>query len=106
MEPLAAADLVRGMIPILYGGLASVGVAYTLQVVAQKDAPPAHASIILCLEGVFAAVGGVLILSESLGPWTLLGFALMFCGMIATQWDVLFRGISGASSGGGKKNRG
>jgi drug/metabolite transporter (DMT)-like permease len=103
-EPLAAADLMRGMIPILYGGLASVGVAYTLQVVAQKDAPPAHASIILCLEGVFAAVGGVLILSEPLGHWTLLGFALMFCGMIATQWDVLFRGFSGKSSG--KKNRG
>jgi drug/metabolite transporter (DMT)-like permease len=99
-EPLAAADLAGGLAPILYGGLASVGVAYTLQVVAQKDAPPAHASIILCLEGVFAAIGGVLILSEPLGPWTLLGFALMFCGMIATQWDVLFRGFSG------EKNRG
>jgi drug/metabolite transporter (DMT)-like permease len=105
LEPLALADLTRGLVPLLYGGLASVGVAYTLQVVAQKDAPPAHASIILCLEGVFAAVGGALILSEPLGPWTLLGFALMFCGMIATQWDVLFRGVSGASSG-GKKNRG
>jgi drug/metabolite transporter (DMT)-like permease len=91
MEPLAAASLVQGLAPILYGGLGSVGVAYTLQVVAQKDAPPAHASIILCLEGVFAAAGGMLLLSEPLGPWTLLGFALMFCGMIATQWDVLFR---------------
>jgi drug/metabolite transporter (DMT)-like permease len=98
-EPLAAANLVEGMGPILYGGLASVGVAYTLQVVAQKDAPPAHASIILCLEGVFAALGGVLILSEPLGPWTLLGFVLMFCGMLATQWDVLFRGFSGKSHG-------
>jgi drug/metabolite transporter (DMT)-like permease len=95
MEPLAAASLVQGMVPILYGGLGSVGVAYTLQVVAQKDAPPAHASIILCLEGVFAAIGGALLLSETLGHWTLLGFILMFCGMIATQWDVLFRGFSG-----------
>jgi drug/metabolite transporter (DMT)-like permease len=102
LEPLAAAGLMRGIIPILYGGLASVGVAYTLQVVAQKDAPPAHASIILCLEGVFAAAAGALILSESLGRWTILGFALMFCGMIATQWDVLFRGFSGAA----KKDRG
>jgi drug/metabolite transporter (DMT)-like permease len=105
-EPLAAASLVEGLGPILYGGLASVGVAYTLQVVAQKDAPPAHASIILCLEGVFAALGGVLILSEPLGPWTLLGFALMFCGMLATQWDVLFRGFSGKSSGAGEKSHG
>jgi drug/metabolite transporter (DMT)-like permease len=95
MEGLTAASLVQGLVPILYGGLGSVGVAYTLQVVAQKDAPPAHASIILCLEGVFAAIGGALLLSETLGQWTLLGFVLMFCGMIATQWDVLFRGFSG-----------
>ena len=39
---------VEGLIPILYGGLGSVGIAYTLQVVAQRDAPPAHATIILC----------------------------------------------------------
>ncbi|MDR1250244.1 MAG: DMT family transporter [Treponema sp.] len=106
MEPLAAVNLVEGMVPILYGGLGSVGVAYTLQVVAQKDAPPAHASIVLCLEGVFAAAGGMLILSEPLGRWTLLGFVLMFCGMIATQWDVLFSGFSGKSTGAGEGNRG
>jgi drug/metabolite transporter (DMT)-like permease len=106
MEPLAASSLRQGLVPLLYGGLASVGVAYTLQVVAQKDAPPAHASIILCLEGVFAAAGGALILSEPLGHWTLLGFALMFCGMIATQWDVLFRGFFGKSPSGGNTSRG
>jgi drug/metabolite transporter (DMT)-like permease len=99
MEPLAASDLAGGLVPILYGGIASVGVAYTLQVVAQKDAPPAHATIILCLEGVFAAVGGALILSEPLGHWTLLGFALMFCGMLATQWDVIFKGFTGKNRG-------
>ncbi|MFP3040692.1 DMT family transporter [Treponema primitia] len=99
MEPLSAAALMGGLIPILYGGLCSVGVAYTLQTVAQKDAPPAHASIILCLEGVFAAIGGVLILSEPLGRWTLLGFILMFCGMLATQWDVIFRGFAGKAHG-------
>jgi drug/metabolite transporter (DMT)-like permease len=79
-----------GIVPLLYGGLGSVGVAYTLQVVAQKDAPPAHASIILCLEGVFAAIGGGIILSEPLGRWTLLGFILMFCGMLTTQLDVIW----------------
>jgi drug/metabolite transporter (DMT)-like permease len=90
--PLPGFSLTAALIPILYGGLGSVGVAYTLQVVAQRDAPPAHATIILCLEGVFAAVGGVIILSEPLGPWTLLGFALMFCGMLATQWEVIAQG--------------
>jgi drug/metabolite transporter (DMT)-like permease len=80
------------LIPILYGGLGSVGIAYTLQVVAQRDAPPAHATIILCLEGCFAALGGFLLLAEKIGRWTLLGFILMFAGMLVTQWEVIARG--------------
>jgi drug/metabolite transporter (DMT)-like permease len=82
----------EAVIPILYGGLASVGIAYTLQVVAQRDAPPTHATIILCLEGCFAALGGVLLLSEKVGPRSLLGFTLMFAGMLVTQWEVIARG--------------
>ncbi|GHV95861.1 transporter [Spirochaetia bacterium] len=81
----------EALIPILYGGFASVGIAYTLQVVAQRDAPPAHATIILCLEGCFAALGGVLLLSEKVGAWTLLGFMLMLAGMLVTQWEVIAR---------------
>jgi drug/metabolite transporter (DMT)-like permease len=88
-ETISAESMLAGIIPLLYGGLFSVGIAYTLQVVAQKHAPPAHATVLLSLEGAFAAIGGVLILSEPLGTWTLLGFALMFCGMLATQWDVI-----------------
>jgi drug/metabolite transporter (DMT)-like permease len=91
-ETLSAEALRGGLIPILYGGLGSVGVAYTLQAVAQRSAPPAHAVIILCLEGGFAALGGVLILAEPLCPWTFLGFAAMFFGMVATQWDVIRSG--------------
>ena len=77
------------LVPILYGGLASVGIGYTLQVVAQRDAPPAHATIILCLEGCFAALGGVLLLHEPLGIWTIVGFILMFTGMLVSQWEVI-----------------
>jgi drug/metabolite transporter (DMT)-like permease len=91
-ETTTLAALLRGLIPILYSGFGSVGVAYTLQAVGQKYAPPAHATILLSLEGVFAAIGGVIILSEPLGTWTLLGFILMFCGMLATQWDVIAGG--------------
>jgi drug/metabolite transporter (DMT)-like permease len=80
---------VDAIIPILYGGLGSVGIAYTLQAVAQRDAPPAHATIILCFEGCFAAIGGALLLSEKVGPWTLLGFILMLAGMLVTQWEVV-----------------
>jgi drug/metabolite transporter (DMT)-like permease len=79
------------IIPILYGGLASVGIAYTLQVVAQRNAPPAHATIILCLEGCFAAFGGVIILHEPLGTWTILGFALMLTGMLVSQWETILK---------------
>ncbi|MCL2043884.1 MAG: DMT family transporter [Treponema sp.] len=80
---------VEALIPILYGGLASVGIAYTLQVVAQRDAPPAHATIILCFEGCFAAFGGALLLAEKIGRWTLLGFIIMLTGMLVTQWEVV-----------------
>ncbi|MDR0443098.1 MAG: DMT family transporter [Treponema sp.] len=82
-------SLMKALIPILYGGLCSVGIAYTLQVIAQRDAPPAHATIILCFEGCFAALGGALIRSEKIGAWTLLGFSLMLAGMLGSQWEVI-----------------
>jgi drug/metabolite transporter (DMT)-like permease len=87
--PFSAVSVFNAAIPILYGGLASVGIAYTLQVVAQQDAPPAHATIILCLEGSFAVIGGILLRKEQPGPFTLLGFAFMLCAMFITQWDVI-----------------
>jgi drug/metabolite transporter (DMT)-like permease len=71
--------------PILYGGLLSVGLAYTLQVVAQRDAKPTHAAILLSFETVFAALGGMVVLGESLGARGLFGCALMFAGMLASQ---------------------
>ena len=79
----------NALIPILYGGIVSGGIGYTLQVVAQRDAPPAHATIILCFEGSFAALGGVILLSEGVTAWTLTGFALMLIGMLASQWEVI-----------------
>jgi drug/metabolite transporter (DMT)-like permease len=76
-------------IPILYGGLVSVGVAYTLQVVAQRDARPAHAAILLSMECPFAAVAGWLILSEILGLRGLAGSGLMLAGMLVSQlWGI------------------
>ncbi len=84
-EDITLAGLWGGAMPILYGGLLSVGVAYTLQVVAQRDAPPAHAAIILSLETVFAALGGWLLLNEILSGRGLLGCALMFAGMLLSQ---------------------
>jgi drug/metabolite transporter (DMT)-like permease len=76
-------------VPILYGGILSVGVAYTLQIVGQKKAPPAHASILLSLEAAFAAVGGALILGEVLTSRKWLGCFLMFAGMLLAQWSAI-----------------
>ena len=76
-------DGLRGaLMAILYGGLLSVGVAYTLQVIAQRDAPPIHAAIILSLEAVFAALAGWFVLDEVLSPRGLIGCILMFSGML------------------------
>ena len=81
-----ALDAIRAAaMPILYGGLGSVGIAYTLQVVAQKDAPPAHAAILLSLEAVFAALGGWLILGEVLSPRGMVGCAFMLAAMLISQ---------------------
>lgn len=85
VEPVSLAGIADAAVPILYGGLMSVGVAYTLQVVAQRDADPAHAAIILSLEAVFAAVAGYFLLGEVLALRALLGCALMLGGMILSQ---------------------
>lgn len=77
------------LIPLLYGGLGSVGVAYTLQVVAQQNAHPAHAAILLSLESVFAALGGWLLLGELLSGRAMVGCALMFVGMLLSQIHVI-----------------
>ena len=80
----------RAAVPILYGGIASVGIAYTLQVVAQKSAHPAHAAVILSLESVFAALGGWLLLNEILSIRGLVGCGLMFSGMLLSQlWGMM-----------------
>jgi len=73
------------LLPILYAGIMSVGVGYTLQTVAQGHARPADAAIILSLEAVFAVIGGWLILSEQLTTRALLGCALMLVGILISQ---------------------
>jgi drug/metabolite transporter (DMT)-like permease len=88
-ETVVLEGILRAAVPILYGGLCSVGIAYTLQVVIQKTAHPAHAAIILSLEGAFAVLGGWLILGEVLSLRGLIGCALMLSGMIVSQTSLL-----------------
>ena len=70
---------------VLFASFISVGLAYTLQVVAQKKAKPAHAAIIMSMEAVFAAVGGVVFLDESLPMRGWIGCGLMMTGMLLSQ---------------------
>lgn len=86
-EPVNLPAIGDATIPILYAGLMSVAVAYTLQVVGQRRAKPAHAAIILSTESVFAAIGGWLILSEGLSPRGMIGCALMLAGILLAQID-------------------
>jgi drug/metabolite transporter (DMT)-like permease len=85
IEPVHIDSIMQAWLPIAYGGILSVSVAYTLQVIAQKTAHPAHASIILSLEAVFAVLGGWMILQEQFTGRMLAGCGLMLVGMVVVQ---------------------
>ncbi len=76
------------MWPLFYGGVMSVGVAYTLQVVAQRAAAPSHAALILSTEAVFAVIGGVLLLGETMTVRAMTGCALILAGILVSQSDA------------------
>jgi drug/metabolite transporter (DMT)-like permease len=84
-EPVHLNGIMDAMIPLLYGGLMSVGIAYTLQVFAQRYVNPSVASIVLSFETVFAAIGGWLILNETLSARGLVGCLLMLAGILVVQ---------------------
>jgi len=85
VEPINPSAISNAALPILYGGIMSVGIAYSLQVVAQQHSPPTHSAILLGLESVFAALGGILVLHEFWSPTTLLGAALMLAAVFISQ---------------------
>lgn len=68
-----------------FHGLRSSGVGYTLQILGQKDTPPAVASLIMSLESVFAALSGWLVLGQSMNGRELLGCVLVFAAVILAQ---------------------
>ena len=84
-EPQPFDGILSAAVPLLYGGLFSCGVAFTLQIVAQRSAPPAHASILLAFEGLFGALGGVLLLGEPATLRLFAGGGLMLAAAIFSQ---------------------
>ena len=80
LGPVAAA-----WVPLLYTGIVSSGVGYTLQILGQRTVNPTVASLILSLESVFAALAGWVLLSQPLSPRELLGCALVFAAVVLAQ---------------------
>ncbi len=75
-------------VTILYAGLASCALGFTFQIFGQKTTDPALASLLMCLESVFAAIFGWLILGDILTSRVLLGCVIMFTGIVVTQIPV------------------
>lgn len=92
-EGISAVGLRAAIYAILYGGIVSAGIAYTLQLFGQRDAPPGHAALVLSLEAVFAAVAGIMILNERFEPREWFGAAVMLGGMLISQVSRLRSGV-------------
>ncbi len=71
--------------PLLFAGVMSMGIAYSLQIVGQKGLEPTTASLIMSLESVFAALGGWWLLQETMTVWELTGCGLVFAAVILSQ---------------------
>lgn len=72
-------------LPLAYAGFLSMGIAYFLQILGQKNLEPSAASILLSMESVFAVIFGALFLRETMTPWEWLGCILMFAAVILSQ---------------------
>ncbi|MBR4777045.1 MAG: DMT family transporter [Lachnospiraceae bacterium] len=77
--------IVSALVPIMYCGIVSGGIGYTLQMVAQKYTEPGIASLLLSMESVFALIAGVILLNESMSTRELLGCIIMFVAIILVQ---------------------
>lgn len=94
-EDISFLSIYKARFPILYAGLMSVGVAYTCQIIGQKNADPAFSAIILSTESVFSAIGeavlfGLIMTSYPYTPISIKGYigcAIMFIGIIVSQLD-------------------
>ena len=86
-SPIDLAQVGEGILPLLYLGIGSSGVAYTLQIVGQKHVNPAVASVILSLESVFGVVGGAIFLGERMSIKEYIGCAIVFVAVILSQLD-------------------
>jgi drug/metabolite transporter (DMT)-like permease len=86
--PAKLGAIFPNILPILYLGIGSSGIAYTLQIIGQKNVPPATASIVLSLESVFGIIGTALFLGQTLTPREYLGCGIVLIAVILSQMDI------------------
>lgn len=87
-EDISFAAIRDAAAPILYGGLMSVGVAYTCQILAQKDSDPTFSAIVLSTESVFGAIGGALFQNEKMTRSAYIGCVMIFAGIVLSQLKI------------------
>lgn len=92
-ETITWEGLREGLVPILYAGVMSGALGYTLQVFGQRDTDPTVASILMCLESVFAVLTGVIILGEKMTVRETVGCILMFSAVILAQLSPVISSI-------------
>lgn len=85
MESPDIGDIMEAIVPVLYCGIASGGIGYTLQIIGQKYTEPAIAALIMSLESVFAVIGGAVILGETMSPRETAGCIIIFLAIIIVQ---------------------
>ena len=84
-EKPGISTLLPALTAILYAGIMSNGIAYTLQIIGQRDFDPTIASLCMCMESVFGAIGGFLLLGQTLTAREILGCALMFAAILMAE---------------------
>ena len=89
-ETVSWSAVMESKVPILYAGVMSCGVAYTLQIIAQKRTEPTLTSLILSMEAVIAVMAGILILGESISTRETIGSMILFTGIVLAQMPADF----------------
>ncbi len=84
-EDISLGGIQMALVPILYGGFMSVGIAYTCQALGQRDSDPTAAAIVLSMESVFSVIGGILILNAYMEIQGYIGCLLIFVGIVLAQ---------------------
>jgi drug/metabolite transporter (DMT)-like permease len=98
-QPVSGAALMGALPSILYAGIVSSGIAFTLQIVAQRHTPPAEAALIMSLESVFSALAGAVVLGEMLSLRAAVGAALIMLGVVLVETSSALLTAAGALRG-------